>query len=107
MQRARSEGKSRLTLLVHERRFLTILRVAHLATADTGAIPHVVPVCFVVCARRGSAPVLWPPTRVFTLDAMECRDCSLANMFDLTSNRLPRLFDCGLKSRRHTLPLFD
>src|SRR5215813_13137251 len=50
MQRARSEGKSRLTLLVHERRFLTSLRVAHLATADTGAIPHGVPVCFVVCA---------------------------------------------------------
>jgi nitroimidazol reductase NimA-like FMN-containing flavoprotein (pyridoxamine 5'-phosphate oxidase superfamily) len=50
MQRARSEGKSRLTRLVHERRFLTSLRVAHLATADTGAIPDVVPVCFVVCA---------------------------------------------------------
>jgi len=39
-----------MTLLEHERRFLTSLRVAHLATADTGAIPHVVPVCFVVCA---------------------------------------------------------
>jgi PPOX class probable F420-dependent enzyme len=51
MQRARSEGKSRLTLLVHERRFLASLRVAHLATADTGAIPHVVPVCFVVSAN--------------------------------------------------------
>ena len=39
-----------MTLLEHERRFLTSLRVAHLATADTGAIPHVVPVCFVVRA---------------------------------------------------------
>ena len=42
---------------------------------------------------------------------MERRDCSFANMFDLTSNRLPRLFDCGLKRRRHTRrhfgPLFD
>jgi len=37
-----------MTLLEHERRFLTRLRVAHLATADTAAIPHVVPVCFVV-----------------------------------------------------------
>ena len=39
-----------MTLLEHERRFLTSLRVAHLATADTAAIPHVVPVCFVVRA---------------------------------------------------------
>jgi PPOX class probable F420-dependent enzyme len=29
-----------------ERRFLTDRRVAHLATADRGAVPHVVPVCF-------------------------------------------------------------
>jgi PPOX class probable F420-dependent enzyme len=39
-----------MTLLQHERRFLTSLRVAHLATADTAGIPHVVPVCFVVRA---------------------------------------------------------
>jgi PPOX class probable F420-dependent enzyme len=31
-----------------ERRFLTELRVAHLATADRQAVPHVVPVCFAV-----------------------------------------------------------
>jgi PPOX class probable F420-dependent enzyme len=31
-----------------ERRFLAERRVAHLATADRDAIPHVVPVCFVV-----------------------------------------------------------
>src|SRR2546430_10253469 len=29
-----------------ERRFLADRRIAHLATADRGAIPHVVPVCF-------------------------------------------------------------
>jgi PPOX class probable F420-dependent enzyme len=29
-----------------ERRFLSTCRVAHLATADAHAIPHVVPVCF-------------------------------------------------------------
>lgn len=29
-----------------ERRFLTDRRVAHLATADRGAVPHAVPVCF-------------------------------------------------------------
>src|SRR5262245_20416292 len=31
-----------------ERRFLADRRVAHLATADRAAIPHVVPVCFAV-----------------------------------------------------------
>ena len=31
-----------------ERRFLDESRVAHLATADACAVPHVVPVCFVV-----------------------------------------------------------
>jgi PPOX class probable F420-dependent enzyme len=31
-----------------ERRFLAQQRIAHLATADRGAIPHVVPVCFAV-----------------------------------------------------------
>jgi PPOX class probable F420-dependent enzyme len=31
-----------------ERRFLAHQRVAHLATADRGAVPHVVPVCFAV-----------------------------------------------------------
>src|SRR5437762_4677074 len=29
-----------------ERRFLAERRVAHLATADRGGVPHVVPVCF-------------------------------------------------------------
>jgi PPOX class probable F420-dependent enzyme len=31
-----------------ERRFLAHRRIAHLATADSRGIPHVVPVCFVV-----------------------------------------------------------
>ena len=34
-----------------EQRFLKQSRVAHLATADANAVPHVVPVCFVVVAR--------------------------------------------------------
>ena len=33
-----------------ERRFLDEQRVAHLATADAGAVPHVVPVCFAIHA---------------------------------------------------------
>ena len=32
----------------HERRFLLTRRVGHLATADSRAIPHVVPVCFTI-----------------------------------------------------------
>jgi PPOX class probable F420-dependent enzyme len=35
-----------------ERRFLERQRVAHLATADTRAVPHVVPVCFAI--RQGA-----------------------------------------------------
>lgn len=31
-----------------ERRFLDLQRVAHLATADRRAVPHVVPVCFAI-----------------------------------------------------------
>jgi PPOX class probable F420-dependent enzyme len=34
-----------------ERRFLTEQRIAHLATADRHAIPHVVPVCFAILDR--------------------------------------------------------
>ena len=34
-----------------ERGFLAHQRIAHLATADRRAIPHVVPVCFVISAR--------------------------------------------------------
>jgi PPOX class probable F420-dependent enzyme len=32
----------------HERRFLLTRRVGHLATADSAAVPHVVPVCFAI-----------------------------------------------------------
>ena len=32
----------------HERRFLLTRRVGHLATADSRAIPHVVPVCLTI-----------------------------------------------------------
>ena len=36
----------------HLYRFLTKMRIAHLATADRRAVPHVVPVCFVVSGDR-------------------------------------------------------
>jgi PPOX class probable F420-dependent enzyme len=38
----------RRVLSDHERRFLLAQRVGHLATADSGANPHVVPVCFAI-----------------------------------------------------------
>jgi PPOX class probable F420-dependent enzyme len=41
-----------------ERRFLSAQRVGHLATADGGAIPHVVPVCFTI----------WRGTLYITID---------------------------------------
>ena len=36
----------------HLYRFLTKMRIAHLATADRRAVPHVVPVCFAVSGDR-------------------------------------------------------
>jgi nitroimidazol reductase NimA-like FMN-containing flavoprotein (pyridoxamine 5'-phosphate oxidase superfamily) len=42
----------------HERRFLLTRRVGHLATADSQAIPHVVPVCFTI----------WQGTLYITID---------------------------------------
>lgn len=41
-----------------ERRFLADRRVAHLATADQRAVPHVVPVCFAI----------WEDTLYITID---------------------------------------
>ena len=36
----------------HLYRFLANMRIAHLATADRRAVPHVVPVCFAVSGDR-------------------------------------------------------
>jgi PPOX class probable F420-dependent enzyme len=44
-----SEGRPMLS--DDERRFLARQRIAHLATADRRAVPHVVPVCFAVHER--------------------------------------------------------
>ena len=41
-------ARDRHVLSDHERRFLLTRRVGHLATADSQAIPHVVPVCFTI-----------------------------------------------------------
>jgi PPOX class probable F420-dependent enzyme len=46
-----------------ERRFLAHQRVAHLATADRQAIPHVVPVCFAMLQRTLAITVDQKPKR--------------------------------------------
>jgi PPOX class probable F420-dependent enzyme len=47
-----------------EREFLATRRVAHLATADRGAIPHVVPVCFALADETLYITVDEKPKRV-------------------------------------------
>ena len=47
-----------------ERRFLFTRRVAHLATADHRAIPHVVPVCFMILHRTLYIAIDEKPKRV-------------------------------------------
>lgn len=47
-----------------ERRFLADCRVAYLATADRGAVPHVVPVCFVLAAATLYITIDDKPKRV-------------------------------------------
>ena len=49
----------------HERRFLSAQRVGHLATADGRAIPHVVPVCFVISQDTLYITIDEKPKRVF------------------------------------------
>ena len=55
-------------LSASERRFLAHQRIAHLATADRRAIPHVVPVCFVISAS----------TLYITIDEKPKRQSSVA-----------------------------
>jgi len=55
-------------LSASERRFVAYQRIAHLATADRRAIPHVVPVCFVISAS----------TLYITIDEKPKRQSSVA-----------------------------
>jgi len=47
-----------------EQRFLATQRVAHLATADSHAIPHVVPVCFAIAGNTLYVTIDEKPKRV-------------------------------------------
>src|SRR5207253_4769177 len=46
-----------------ERRFLAQQRIAHLATADRRAAPHVVPVCFAIAGSSLYVPIDEKPKR--------------------------------------------
>ncbi len=49
---------SALTQLTHkERAFIRAARVAHMATADAGGQPHVVPICFVLDGNEFFSPI--------------------------------------------------
>jgi PPOX class probable F420-dependent enzyme len=67
---------SRLT--PHASRLLRSARVAHLATADASARPHVVPICFAVDGRELFTPIDSKPKRVAALRLKRVRNI-LAN----------------------------
>lgn len=54
-------------LSISERAFLTGCRIGHLATADCAAVPHLVPVCFVLTADRIYSAVDEKPKRTSLL----------------------------------------
>jgi PPOX class probable F420-dependent enzyme len=59
-----------------ERRFLAQQRIAHLATADRGAVPHVVPVCFAVAGG----------TLYITIDEKPKRGTALKRLKNIAEN---------------------
>jgi PPOX class probable F420-dependent enzyme len=59
-----------------QRRFLAHQRVAHLATADRRAVPHVVPICFAVSGR----------TLYITIDEKPKRGTALKRLKNIAEN---------------------
>ena len=57
-----------------ERRFLAYQRIAHLATADRRAVPHVVPVCFAIFKRTLYITIDEKPKRVSSLALKRLRN---------------------------------
>ena len=57
-----------------ERQFLAQQRVAHLATADRGAIPHVIPVCFAINEQTLYITIDEKPKRGSTLALKRLRN---------------------------------
>jgi PPOX class probable F420-dependent enzyme len=62
-------------------RFLDASRVGHLATADTGGMPHLIPVCYAVAARADG------PTLYITIDEKpKRRDIPLKRVRNILEN---------------------
>src|SRR5437763_3304783 len=57
-----------------ERRFLAYQRIAHLATADRRADPHVVPVCFAISKRTLYITIDDKPKRASTIALKRLRN---------------------------------
>ena len=57
-----------------ERRFLSHQRIAHLATADRRAVPHVVPVCFVILEGTLYITIDDKPKRTSTVSLKRLRN---------------------------------
>jgi len=70
-----------------ERRFLDSRRVAHLATADAAACPHVVPVCFVARAATLYIGIDEKPKRVAGKDLKRLRNIAENPQVTLVADR--------------------
>ncbi len=71
----------------HERRFLSAQRVGHLATADSRAIPHVVPVCFTISQGTLYITVDEKPKRVAGLALKRVRNIERNPMVAIVVDR--------------------
>lgn len=70
-----------------ERRFLVTRRVAHLATADHRAIPHVVPVCFMILHRTLYIAIDEKPKRVASGSLKRIRNIERNPMVAVVADR--------------------
>ena len=71
----------------HERRFLLTRRVGHLATADSRAIPHVLPVCFTISQGTLYITIDEKPKRVAGLALKRVRNIERNPMVAIVVDR--------------------
>ncbi len=70
-----------------QRAFLDACRVAHLATADGGGAPHVVPVCFVVVGANAYTTVDDKPKRIRATPLKRLRNIAVNPRVALVADR--------------------
>lgn len=110
----------RAALTREERSFILSQRVAHLATADGGARPHVVPVCFALDGEHIVIPLDEKPKRVSPLALRRARNIAANSAVSLVFDRydddwsrlgyalvqgIARIEDPGSPAHRTALPL--